>query len=293
MYKNNFNKKSAIYCAALVLAVIIFNIFTFSVDETEYAVVLKFGKPVKEYLEPGLKFKWIWPINSVAFVEKRYSIYESEPHEMYTLDKKTLEINDFAPFRITNPTQFLAAAGNLEGAQKRIDDTIYSSQKNMFGIYNFDEIVVTKRAEVLNEVTKLTQAGLKSYFIETPFVRVNRVDLPELNKEAVVNRMIQERQQEAAKYRAEGEGEEYRIKSEADMKATQIVTAAEREAKEIKGKGDAEATQIYNEFYTIDPTFFDLYRGLDAVKQVYADKNTVRKFVLEEDNPLMKYILSK
>ena len=115
----------------LVILVILVGIYIFkplyTVDETEQAVVLQWGvNPVKVLKDPGLHFKWPWPLQSITKFEKRLLQYDAQPREIITKDKKTLILDNYARWRIGDPIKFLQTVKNESGAQTRIDDIVYS-----------------------------------------------------------------------------------------------------------------------------------------------------------------------
>ena len=95
-------------------------------------------------------------------------------------------------------------------------------------------------------------------------VRIKRADLPPENSEAVFHRMQTERQQRAAKFRAQGSQQSQQIKAEADRQVTVTIAQAQQEAEQIRGQGDAERNRIFAESYGKDPDFFAFYRSMQA-----------------------------
>ncbi|MGH9769011.1 MAG: SPFH domain-containing protein, partial [Blastocatellia bacterium] len=51
----------------------------FTVDETQFAIVTQFGKPVRTITAAGLKLKWPW--QSLLNFEKRLMVYNPRPSE--------------------------------------------------------------------------------------------------------------------------------------------------------------------------------------------------------------------
>jgi modulator of FtsH protease HflC len=288
-----FNTKlnSLALCLFLVL-LFAFNTLTYTVDETEMAVVLKFGKPVSETADPGLHFKMPWPVNSVTFMEKRYFMYDSDPTEVVIEGKRALVTDCFAPIRITDPIKFLQNSLTMEGAQTNTNAQIYSHIRTSLGENVFDDIVINNRESILDSITKMSNPSLEEYALETIMVRFNRVDLPVQNKESVYDRMRKERNQEAQLYRSEGEQESITIKSNTDKEKQEILAAADREQKEIRGKADAEATRIYNVAYGKDPYFFNLLRSLETASLIHGkESGTTTKWMLSGNEPHLKTLL--
>ena len=292
--ETNFTMKSRdlfILVALIVFCLIASSTF-FVADQTKVYAVFQMGKPIVGYngaLEAGLKFKWPFPFQSVKSETNRYFLYDSSPKEALTDDKKMLIVDEFMPARIVNPIKFFVTVKSIAGAQARIDDTAYSFLNNILGAEKYERIVVTNRDDILDAVTKITQAAISDFGLETPMVRVSRVDLPAQNTQAVFARMVSERNQEAAKYRGEGAREKRRISSGADSEAVKIREEARREAQSILGKADEEAIKIFNSASAKDPEFFKFYFSLDAARQAFGEGGIKEKlFVLKGDETLLK-----
>ena len=108
----------------IVAVLIVIRMTAYVVNETNQAVVLELGKPVRTVIEPGLHFKIPWPIQTVAVFEKRILNYDSAPTEILTMDKKNLTLDNFAKWRIIDPLKFLVTVHDENGAQARLDDII-------------------------------------------------------------------------------------------------------------------------------------------------------------------------
>jgi modulator of FtsH protease HflC len=76
--------------------------------------------------------------------------------------------------------------------------------------------------------------------------------------------MQTERQQRAAKFRAQGSQQSQEIKAEADRKVTVTIAQAQQESEQIRGQGDADRNRIFAESYGKDPDFFAFYRSMQA-----------------------------
>ncbi|MCX7845182.1 MAG: SPFH domain-containing protein, partial [Dictyoglomaceae bacterium] len=110
----------------VILLILIFIIVTSTivVDVTKQAIVMEFGKPIRVIKEPGLYFKKPF-IQEVVYFEKRILEYDSEPTFVVTKDKKSMILDSFALFRISDPLLFLKTVRDETGAQARLDDIIY------------------------------------------------------------------------------------------------------------------------------------------------------------------------
>ncbi len=274
-------KKVIVYVMILIVLALIFlpSIF-YTVDQTKQAVVLRFGKVVRVVREPGVYFKQPF-VDNVVYFEKRIMLYDIEPEKIITADKKTLIIDTYALWRIKDPLKFLTSMKDINLAQSRIDDVVYSHIRDVFAKGKFEEVVSLKREEFLKVVTNLCRKDLEPFGIEVVDVRVKRADFPEENTQAVYNRMRAERFSIAAKIRAEGQKQAEMIKAEADMKARTILAEAYEKAQVIMGTGEASAVKIYAEVFSKDPEFYKFWREMQIMEKL---KGTV---ILGRDSGLL------
>ena len=189
---------------AVLLGLIVLGASPFFVlDVTQTAIVVQLGKPVRNVTEAGLYMK-IPFIEEVTYFDKRLLDYESDAQDVITQDKKTLLLDNFAKWRITDPLKVYQAFQTQRGALQRLHDIIYSELRVELGRHELAEIVSTARAELMKVVTERANEKASSYGIEILDVRIKRADLPEQNEKAVFARMQAERERQAKHYRAEG-----------------------------------------------------------------------------------------
>jgi len=280
-------KKIISFVIIVLVILMAYNFFTFTVDETKTAVVKQFGEVVKISKEPGLHFKMPF-VQNVIYLEDRILSYDIEPRKLITSDKKHLLVNNYALWKIEDPLKFVQSmSGQRTLAQTRIDDIVYSNLRNKLASETFDNIVSEKRIAYLNSITEESRKQLKDYGIHLIDVKIKRADLPEANEEAVYERMSSERKQKAKEIRAQGQKESEIIKAEADKEAEIIKAQAEKKAQELRGQGDAEALQVYSNAYSQDTEFYQFWRSLQSYKNSLKEKTTI---ILSEDMKYLKYL---
>ncbi|MEC9278810.1 MAG: SPFH domain-containing protein, partial [Chloroflexota bacterium] len=81
-----------IIVAAIVIAAILLPQLFFTVDETEVAVVTRFGEITSVRQSPGLTLKAQF-LDAVTRYEKRLLFFEAPPDSLLTKDKKRLIID--------------------------------------------------------------------------------------------------------------------------------------------------------------------------------------------------------
>ncbi|GAG21822.1 unnamed protein product, partial [marine sediment metagenome] len=253
---------------------------------TKQAIVLQFGKPIRTIKEPGLNWKLPF-IQNVVFFEDRLLVYDAAPTEIITKDKKTLIVDNYARWKIIDPLKFLQTVRDLNGAQARLDDIIYSELRVDLGLFDMSEIVSEKREGIMKRVTEISNEKANTYGIEIVDVRIKRVDLPPENEKFIFDRMRAERERIAKQYRAEGQEESAKIIAETEREKTVILAEAYKTAQILKGEGEAESVKIYAESFNQDPEFYKFYRTLEAYRKTFKDKTTV---LLSTDSEFLKYL---
>ncbi|HKC87061.1 MAG TPA: protease modulator HflC [Blastocatellia bacterium] len=263
----------------------------FTIDETQFAIVTQFGKPVRTITTAGLKLKWPW--QSLLSFEKRLMVYNPRPSEFLTMDKKNIVVDSYVAWRVADPNRFLQTVNDLTGAEMRLHDTVWAAAAAALGNTDLSALVSVRPEEVkvqdvMRQVAEQSRArALEQYGIEIVDVRMKRLNLPAQNRESVFARMRAERERIAKQYRAEGEAEALKIRAEADKERARIISEAYREAEKVRGDGDAQSTRIYAEAYSRDPKFYKLVRTLEAYKKVI-DPNTTA--ILSSDSELLKLL---
>jgi len=279
-------KKGTLLIILIVAILFLANLSLFIVDETKQAIVLQFGKPIKAIKEPGLNWKLPF-IQNAVFFEDRLLVYDAAPTEIITKDKKTLIVDNYARWKIVDPLKFLQTVRDLNGAQARLDDIIYSELRVDLGLFDMSEIVSERREGIMKRVTEISNEKAKTYGIEIVDVRIKRVDLPPENEKFIFDRMRAERERIAKQYRAEGQEESAKIIAETEREKTVILAEAYKTAQTLKGEGEAESIRIYAESFNQDPEFYKFYRTLEAYRLTFKDKTTV---LLSTDSEFLKYL---
>ena len=278
----------------IVLIVVLFiaTLMLYKVDVTEYAVVTQFGNPVKVSDQPGLSVKLPDPIQAVQKLDKRVQVYQTNSIELLTLDKKSVSLDYYGTWKITDPVLYLKTVKDQIGAEARLTDVFSSSLGVQLGKYNLDQLVNTNTEElqldamVSNGVSYAKEKAAE-YGIEIVDAQIRVLNFPEANKQIVYDRMSAEREQMAQKYRAEGSEEAAKIRSDAEKEQKLILAEAYQQEQQIKGEGDAEAIRIYGEAYQKDPDFYEFVRTLETYEKTI-DGNTT--LILPSTAEILKYL---
>ena len=274
---------------ALIFIIIFFGLSTIIiVDETEQIVILQFGKPVRTLKEPGLNWKLPAPLQTSNSFENRLLEYDVPPEEILSKDKKSLIIDNYVRWRITDPLLFLQTVAAIPTAKTRLDDIVYSELRQELGTHDMVEIITENRELIMEKVTIASNEETSKYGIEVIDVRIRRVDLPQENEASIYARMEAERKRQANKFRSEGEEEAQKIRAATDRDKTVILADAYKTSQKIRGEGEAKALDIYASSFSKDPKFYEFIRTLETFEKVIDDKTTL---VLPGDSKLFKELV--
>ena len=273
----------------LLLFLMIMSSSVYILDQRQTALVLQFGEPIRQHIEPGLKFKIPLMQNVVKFDRRiQHLVFSpSEASELMAMDQKTMKLDAFAKYRITNPLKFYQSVQNDQKLRMRIGSVIESSIREVVGTFPFIDVLGSKRVDITNKITSLVKKQAENFGIDIIDVRIVRINLPDKARDAVYNRMRTERLKEAKEIRAQGAEEALGIKANADKDKSIILAEANKQAEMLKGQGDAESIRIFSSVVSSDPEFFSFYRSLEAYKNIFNKENS--SIVISSDSSFMKY----
>lgn len=288
---------------ALVIAVVVAAVFVagttfYTVDETQFAVVTRFGSPIRVIEGAGPYFKLPAPLDRVWYIDRRLLTLDQpgagqNPSEFPTLDKKHVEISSFTCWRVSDPRRFLEGLGTRGACESILADVVTAELGKSIGRRNLSALVSIRPEEleldaIMGEVREAVgRMASREYGVEVVDFRVKRVTFPEQNRSAVFERMRQERKRIATRYRSEGEEAAAKLRGEADRKVRETLADADRTAREIEGQGEAEATRIYAEAYQADPEFYEFVRTLQSYRTSLSKLTTL---VLPADSPYLRIL---
>jgi modulator of FtsH protease HflC len=269
----------------LGLLVVAYSSF-FAVYQTQQALVVRLGQPVRMINEPGLNWKLPF-VDSVIGIDKRILDLEAPAQEVIASDQKRLVVDAFARYRIQDPLRFYQTLGSIQGANSQLAILLNSALRRVLGEVTFSHVVRDQRAELMARIRELVDREATSYGISVVDVRIRRADLPEQNSQAVYQRMQTERQREAAEFRAQGAQRGQEIRSRADRDVTVLVADATSKSEQIRGEGDAQRNEIFAAAFNQDPDFFAFYRTMQAYETGLKASDT--RLLLKPDTSFFRY----
>ena len=274
-------------------------------------VITQFGNPIGEPIsEPGLQIKM--PFTQTAnFFDRRFLAWDGQPKQVSTRDKRFININTYARWRISDPLKYAQRLFDESKAQTRLGAILEGATQNAVANHDLIELVRSSNREyivssdvddkdqtekaviesgrdaITKEILKIAQERTSDLGIEVldfQFKRINYV--PEVRKK-VYERMISERKRIAEEFRSQGEGESARISGEKDRDLKEITSDAYRRSQEIKGRADAEAADIYASAYNRGPEFYRFMRTMEVYEETLNEETIL---VLSTDSDFLKYL---
>ncbi len=261
----------------------------FVITEMERAVLLEFGKVVRDDIKPGLHLK-LPIINEVRKFDGRVLTSDAPPERFLTLEKKAVIVDSFAKFQVDDvETYYTATSGDERRAEELLKERINTGLRNEISKRTLHEVVSGERDELMHILTDdLNSVAKAELGVRVIDVRVKRIDLPPEVSQSVYNRMNTERDIEAREHRAKGQELAVGIRADADKQREVILAEAYSSAEEIRGEGDAEAANIYAAAFNKDKEFYEFYRSMSAYQRTFSDKGDV--LLIQPDSEFFKYM---
>ena len=298
-----------------VIALIVLGGSLYTVHETEQVIITQFGDPVSGPIsQAGIHLKMPF-IQDVRRFDKRILEWNGDPNSIVTKDKKTIEVDTTARWKIVDPLAFLKSVNDETRAQSRLDDILDGATREFIAKNNLieavrasnreftdDEIsyveldgdrteedhVEVGRDRLIDAILANAQDNVKEFGIALVDFRIRRIDYNEKVRRAVHERMIRERTQIAEKYRSEGKGKMSEIEGKKEKELKRIESEAIKRSEIIRGEADAEVTRIYADAYGADPEFYAFYQTLETYKRSLVGGDS--SLVLSTHSELMKYL---
>ncbi|MBQ8662149.1 MAG: protease modulator HflC [Alphaproteobacteria bacterium] len=256
------------------------------VRQTEQAIVLQFGNPVRVVKDAGLKFK-IPFIQNVVFYDNRLLNLDPPAQEVVLNDKKRLDVDSFTRYRIVDPLRFYKTVRTEAQARSKLEEIVNSSLRKILGRVTLPQLLSQKRTRIMADISSAVKVDAEQIGVSVADVRIRRADLPVEVLQAINARMKAERERDAKEFRATGQQEAQKIRAAAEKEKTVIIAEAEKKAQIIRGQGDREAIRIWNNAAGVDPKFFAYYRSLEAYKKALNGNDT--SMVLAPESEFFEY----
>jgi regulator of protease activity HflC (stomatin/prohibitin superfamily) len=242
--------------AALALVVaLLFYTCAYEVRSTEVALIKTFGKADRDAIdEPGLRFKWPWPIQEVVPYDKRIRILEDTVEETPTADGKNITITTFTGWRIKDPYEFHRSYPNEEMGEQALRTKVRAYKKQIVGLHRFAEFVSTQEEERrIREIeaemqTKVAEEAAKEFGVEIRMFGIKKLGLPKDVTNAIFEFMKAEQKKKATSFEEEGKAKAREIVAQAEAKKQLIMSFAQKQVDDIESDGRRKVGEIYKRF---------------------------------------------
>lgn len=283
-------KKRVIIIPCVIIAIVFLLSALVVTKPGEYRVIKQFGKIVRVEENDGSSYGVSMKIpfmQSVTTISSKVKLSDLPASDVMTSDKKSMISDCFVLWHIEDPIKFIQKlSGSQQNAESRISSNVYNALKNVISSLTQEEVISGRDGELAALLTEKLGTNLETYGIKVDKIETKMLDLPDENKEAVYNRMISERNNIAASYKAQGEQQAQEIKNDTSEQVTVLLAQAQKQADTIIAEGEAQYMKILSEAYNDEDKadFYRFVRQLDAIKATLGSgENTI---VLDKNSPI-------
>ena len=262
-------------------------------QQNEYKLIRQFGKVDRVISSSGISFK-IPFIESTQSLPKETLLYDLAASDVITKDKKTMISDSYVLWKISDPLKFAQTLNSsVESGESRINTAVYNATKNAISSMSQDQVITSRDGELSDMVMEAIGTNMDQYGIELLKFETKQLDLPDDNKEAVYERMISERDNIAATYKAEGNSEAKVIRNKTDKEVAIQISDAKKQAEILEAEGEQEYMKILAQAYGEEDRseFYSFVRSLDALKTSMKGEDLT--VLLSADSPIAQIFEGK
>ena len=262
-------------------------------QQNEYKLIRQFGKVDRVISSSGISFK-IPFIESTQSLPKETLLYDLAASDVITKDKKTMISDSYVLWKISDPLKFAQTLNSsVESGESRINTAVYNATKNAISSMSQDQVITSRDGELSDMVMEAIGTNMDQYGIELLKFETKELDLPDDNKEAVYERMISERDNIAATYKAEGNSEAKVIRNKTDKEVAIQISDAKKQAEILEAEGEQEYMKILAQAYGEEDRseFYSFVRSLEALKT--SMKGEDKTVILSADSPIAQIFEGK
>ena len=247
------------------------------VDETQQAVVIRTGEPVRvinrfrpntDFGQTGAGMVLRIPFfERVQRIDKRVLDLDMERQEVLSSDQQRLQVDAYARFRIIDPVRMVENAGTEENVAMQLQPILGSVLRQELGRRTFQSMLTAERGAAMTNIRSTLDKQAREYGAQIIDVRIKRADLPEGTPlEAAFRRMETDRKTEAETIRAGG------------LRDGQI----------LRAEAEANAARIYATAYNKDPNFYNFYRAMESYRRTFETGTGESSIILSPDNEYLR-----
>lgn len=261
---------------ALAALVVVLMASVIQVPETQQAVVVRFGEPIKkinsfdpkkDFGQTGAGLVLRIPFaDRLVRIDKRLLTVDMEPQQILSTDQLRLNVDAYARFRVIDPVKMVRTAGTPERVQEQLEPILNSVLRRELGKRTFQSLLTAERGQAMQKIRDELDTQAREYGAQIVDVRIKRADLPEEALESAYSRMQAAREQEAATIRAQGQ------------KSAQL----------IRAEAEAEAARTYAAAFGKDADFYNFYRAMQSYDYAFGEDEAGTTILLSPDNAYLK-----
>ncbi len=266
-------------------AVLMISTMVYTVDQTERALVLRFGD-YSRTAEPGLNFKLPSPIETTVkreteIIQKMNIGGDDRSSLMLTGDENIVDIDFTVLWRINDLANFYFEVDEPEVAVRAVAE---SAMREVVGKNELQSIITTERLAITTAVRDLMQATLDEYQAGVRIVEVQlqKADAPDQGGVVAAFRDVVDAAQERETSINRAVAEQNTIVPTARGEAAKILQDAEayRDRVIAEAQGEAERFNKIYEEYRKAPEVTRQRLYLETIEEVYGP---AEKVILDSD----------
>ncbi len=260
----------------LIIAVVALFASVVEVPETEQAVVVRFGDPVRvinpfrptqDFGDTGAGLSLRIPfVERLIRIDRRLLTVDMDSQQVLSSDQLRLQVDAYARFRIIDPVKMVRTAGTPERVEEQLQPIFTSVLRQELGKRKFATLLTAERGEAMLQIRQGLDLQAREYGAQVVDVRIKRADLPEGTIESTFSKMQAAREQEATTIRAQGQ----------------------KQAQIIQAQAEADAAKVYAASFGKDPKFYDFYRAMQSYRAAFTSGTGATTILLSPDNSYLK-----
>lgn len=234
----------------------------YTVDQTEYAVLVTFGKPSTTIISPGLRFKLPYPIQAVKKISREtFSLtlgYEDDlsgttvkenEAKMITGDENIILADLEVQWQVIDPVAFIY---NSEDPVSILRNATSSALRGVIGSSLVDDALTDGRTRIMNDIRDILVEMVDSYNIGIAIRNVNLqdVDLPTDEVSDAFKKVASAREERITKINQANRYRNEKINTAEGQKEALISKAeGDKVSRTEQARGDvAQFDAIYSEY---------------------------------------------
>jgi len=281
-------KRLAVTFAILLAALLLWR-SVFIVDESEVALLTRFGQLLPTAYAAGAHFKS--PLAEVHKFDRRLITRSYLGESFLTKDQKSLTVDFYLRWRLLDAARLFAANGGDEDATAaRMAELVRERIRAALAAAPLATDITDTQLAAGALHTDLLRTSAEQLGVALVDVQLQRIDLPEEMANAVYQRMQQGLLAQAQQLRAQGSADADKIRSDAEHRRAEILADATREAQRVRGEADAAASATYARAYGANPEFAAFTRSLQAYRNSLGREGDI--LVISPQGEFFKYLHS-